>query len=194
MTEFYEGARPASPGGSVPPRRRRIIFTSGATASLNTVAYAWGDKFVGPGDNIVVSELEHHSTSFRGSCSPSARGRNPGPAVRRRGCVKNRPPCRRLSTAEPAPSPLRRHPTHWAPARPAARGRRGACCGAIVVVDGCQGAVHGGVERPGVGLAIFYAFSGHKLYGPTGIGVLYGKRALLESMPPFMGARHGRTG
>ena len=58
--------------------------------------------------------------------------------------------------------------------------------GAIVVVDGCQGVVHGGVDVRAMDCD-FYAFSGHKLYGPTGIGVLYGKRELLERMPPFMG-------
>ena len=58
--------------------------------------------------------------------------------------------------------------------------------GAVVLVDGCQGVVHGGVDVRTLDCD-FYAFSGHKLYGPTGIGVLYGKRALLEAMPPFMG-------
>lgn len=58
--------------------------------------------------------------------------------------------------------------------------------GAVVVVDGCQGVVHGGVNVREMDCD-FYAFSGHKLYGPTGIGVLYGKRDLLEKMPPFLG-------
>jgi cysteine desulfurase/selenocysteine lyase len=57
--------------------------------------------------------------------------------------------------------------------------------GAVVVVDGCQGVVHGGVDVKALDCD-FYAFSGHKLYGPTGIGVLYGKRELLEKMPPFL--------
>lgn len=58
--------------------------------------------------------------------------------------------------------------------------------GAIAVVDGCQGVVHGGIDVQALDCD-FYAFSGHKLFGPTGIGVLYGKRALLEAMPPFLG-------
>jgi cysteine desulfurase/selenocysteine lyase len=58
--------------------------------------------------------------------------------------------------------------------------------GAVVVVDGCQGVVHGGVDVKALDCD-FYAFSGHKLYGPTGIGVLYGKRHLLDAMPPYMG-------
>ena len=57
--------------------------------------------------------------------------------------------------------------------------------GAVVVVDGCQGVVHGGVDVEALDCD-FYAFSGHKLYGPTGIGVLYGKQELLEQMPPFL--------
>ena len=58
--------------------------------------------------------------------------------------------------------------------------------GAVVMVDGCQGVVHGGVDVKALDCD-FYAFSGHKLYGPTGIGVLYGRREILEQMPPFMG-------
>ncbi|MBQ5894203.1 MAG: aminotransferase class V-fold PLP-dependent enzyme, partial [Rikenellaceae bacterium] len=57
--------------------------------------------------------------------------------------------------------------------------------GAVVMVDGCQGVVHGGVDVKALDCD-FYAFSGHKLYGPTGIGVLYGKEALLDTMPPYM--------
>ncbi len=58
--------------------------------------------------------------------------------------------------------------------------------GAVIVVDGCQGVVHGGIDVVDADID-FYAFSGHKLYSPTGVGVLYGKRELLESMPPFFG-------
>ena len=62
---------------------------------------------------------------------------------------------------------------------------RAHAAGALVTVDGCQGVVHGGVDVSALGCD-FYAFSGHKLYGPTGIGVLYGRRELLEAMPPFL--------
>ncbi len=187
MTERYEQARArvASFVGAAEPEE--IVFTSGATASLNAVAYAWGGRFVKAGDNIVVSELEHHSNivpwqmlcertgaelrvlpyddagALRTELLPSlVDGRTRAVAVTQASnTLGTRPDLRSIVDAAHA-------------------------VGAIVVVDGCQGAVHGGVDVQALGCD-FYAFSGHKLYGPTGIGALYGRRELLEAMPPFMG-------
>ena len=187
MTERYEQARArvASFVGAAEPEE--IVFTSGATASLNAVAYAWGGRFVKAGDNIVVSELEHHSNivpwqmlcertgaelrvlpfddagALRTELLPSlVDGRTRAVAVTQASnTLGTRPDLRPIVDAAHA-------------------------VGAIVVVDGCQGAVHGGVDVQALGCD-FYAFSGHKLYGPTGIGALYGRRELLEAMPPFMG-------
>ena len=182
MTERYEQA---SFVGAAEPEE--IVFTSGATASLNAVAYAWGGRFVKAGDNIVVSELEHHSNivpwqmlcertgaelrvlpfddagALRTELLPSlVDGRTRAVAVTQASnTLGTRPDLRPIVDAAHA-------------------------VGAIVVVDGCQGAVHGGVDVQALGCD-FYAFSGHKLYGPTGIGALYGRRELLEAMPPFMG-------
>ncbi len=167
--------------------REEIVFTSGATMALNTVAYAWGSRFVGAGDNIVVSELEHHSNivpwqmlcertgaelrvlPFDGAGAlclerlPSLLdGRTKVVAVTQASnTLGTRPDLRRIIDAAHA-------------------------VGAIAVVDGCQGVVHGGADLHALGCD-FYAFSGHKLYGPTGIGVLYGRREWLEAMPPFLG-------
>lgn len=187
MTEFYEGARARIAGWLGAAEKEEIIFTSGATASLNTVAYAWGDKFVGPGDNIVVSELEHHSNIVPWQLLAERKGAEirvlpfDGEGALRTDLLPSLIDSRTRAVAvTQASNTLGTRPD----LRPVVDAAHAA--GAIVVVDGCQGAVHGGVDVRALDCD-FYAFSGHKLYGPTGIGVLYGKRALLESMPPFMG-------
>lgn len=186
-TTLYEAARERIRGFIGAAEKEEIVFTSGATASLNTVAYAWGEKFVRAGDNIVVSEMEHHSNIV------------PWQML----CERKGAELRVLPFDEEG-----RLRTELLPALLDARTRAVAvtqasntlgtrpdlrqivdaahAAGAVVVVDGCQGVVHGGADVRELDCD-FYAFSGHKLYGPTGIGVLYGKRALLEAMPPFMG-------
>ncbi len=186
-TERYEAARARIAAFIGAAEKEEVVFTAGATASLNTVAYAWGEKFVQAGDNIVVSEMEHHSNivpwqllaerkgaeirvlpfddagALRTDLLPSiVDDRTRAVAVTQASnTLGTRPDLRRVIDAAHA-------------------------VGAVAVVDGCQGVVHGGVDVRTMDCD-FYAFSGHKLYGPTGIGVLYGKRALLEAMPPFMG-------
>lgn len=186
-TTLYEASRERIRAFIGAAEKEEVIFTAGATASLNTVAYAWGEKFVRAGDNIVVSEMEHHSNivpwqmlcerkgaeirvlpfddegRLRTELLPSLLdGRTRAVAVTQASnTLGTRPDLRPVVEAAHA-------------------------VGAVVVVDGCQGVVHGGVDVRKMDCD-FYAFSGHKLYGPTGIGVLYGKRALLEEMPPFLG-------
>lgn len=186
-TELYEDARARVASYVGAAEKEEIVFTAGATASLNTVAYAWGDAFVGPGDNLVVSELEHHSNIVPWQMLAQRRGTeirvlpfDDAGALRvdlLPSLVDGRT---RVVAVTQASNTLGTRPD-LRPVIDAAH-----AVGAIAVVDGCQGAVHGGVDVRALDCD-FYAFSGHKLYGPTGIGVLYGKRALLEAMPPFMG-------
>ena len=186
-TERYEEARAAIARFIGAAKKEEVIFTAGATASLNTVAYAWGDRFVEAGDNIVVSEMEHHSNIVPWQLLAGRRG-----AVLRvlpfddegRLCtgrlgelVDDRT---KIVAVTQASNTLGTRP-HLRPVVASAH-----AVGAIAVIDGCQGVVHGGVDVGALDCD-FYAFSGHKLYGPTGIGVLYGKRTLLEAMPPFLG-------
>ncbi len=186
-TELYEAARARIAAWIGAAAKEEIVFTSGATASLNTVAYAWGDKFVGAGDNIVVSELEHHSNIVPWQLLAQRKGADirvlPFDETGRLRTellgelVDGRT---RVVAVTQASNTLGTRPD-LKPVVAAAH-----AVGAVVVVDGCQGAVHGGIDVQALDCD-FYAFSGHKLYGPTGIGVLYGKRALLDAMPPFMG-------
>ena len=186
-TERYEEARAAIARFIGAAEKEEVIFTAGATASLNTVAYAWGDRFVEAGDNIVVSEMEHHSNIVPWQLLAGRRG-----AVLRvlpfddegRLCtgrlaelVDDRT---KIVAVTQASNTLGTRPD----LRPVVAAAH--AVGAIAVIDGCQGVVHGGVDVGALDCD-FYAFSGHKLYGPTGIGVLYGKRTLLEAMPPFLG-------
>jgi cysteine desulfurase/selenocysteine lyase len=164
-----------------------IIFTKGATEAINLVAASYGGSALGAGDEIILSHLEHHANIV------------PWQLLRQRiGIeIKVAPIDDQgnflLKEFEKLLSPRTRMVaiTHGSNALgtipPAAEIIRLAhATGAVVLLDGAQGAVHGAVDVQALD-ADFYAFSGHKLYGPSGIGVLYGKAALLEAMPPYQG-------
>lgn len=185
-TALYEQARECVRRFIGAAEREEVVFTSGATASINTVAYGWGLDNICEGDNVVVSEMEHHSNLVPWQ-----------QIAQRKGAELRVLPFDdegRLMT-ERLPEILDERTRLVAVTQ--ASNTLGTCpdlraiidaahaVGALVMVDGCQGVVHGGVDVAALDCD-FYAFSGHKLYAPTGIGVLYGKRALLEAMNPFM--------
>lgn len=185
-TERYEAARDTVKRFIGASAREEVIFTAGATASLNTVAYAWGEKFLHEGDNIIISEMEHHSNIV------------PWQLVAERKGVEIRvlpfDDNGRLNV-EVLDDLLDEHTrmvavtqaSNTLGTRPDLKTiiDKAHAAGAMVTVDGCQGIVHGGVDVAALDCD-FYAFSAHKLYGPTGVGVLYGKRDVLEQMPPFL--------
>ena len=187
MTELYEEARERVRSFIGAREREEVIFTSGATASINLVAYAWSERFLRAGDNIVVSEMEHHSNIVPWQMAAERKGAelrvlpfDDRGLLRMELLDKLIDERTRLVAVTEASNTLGTCPD-LAPIISKAHS-----VGAVVMVDGCQGIVHGGgmVAERGYD---FYALSGHKLYGPTGIGVLYGRRELLEAMPPFMG-------
>lgn len=186
-TERYETARSRIAAFIGAAEREEVVFTAGATASLNTVAYAWGERFVQAGDNIVVSEMEHHSNIVPWQLLAQRKGAEirmlpfDDDGRLRTECLPSLVDARTRAVAvTQASNTLGTRPD----LRPVVEAAH--AVGAVVAVDGCQGIVHGGVNVREMGCD-FYAFSGHKLYGPTGIGVLYGRRELLEAMPPFLG-------
>ena len=185
-TSLYEQARERVRVYIGAAAREEVIFTAGATASINTVAYAWSEEFLRSGDNIIVSEMEHHSNIVPWQLIAQRKGvelrvlpfEDDGRLMIEKldELLDNRT---RLVAVTQASNTLGTRPdlkTIIDKAHSA---------GAVVMVDGCQGVVHGGVDVAALDCD-FYAFSGHKLYAPTGIGVLYGKQSLLEQMPPFL--------
>lgn len=164
-----------------------IVFTSGATASLNLVAASWCEANLRRGDNIVVSEMEHHSNLVPWYMAAQRFGaelrvlRFDDSGALRYDMLPDLIDDRtRVVAVTQASNVLGTRPDLEKVIAAAH------AVGAIAVVDGCQGVVHGGVDVAALDCD-FYAFSGHKLYGPTGIGVLYGKERLLDAMPPYMG-------
>ena len=187
MTDMYEEARERVRQFIGAEHREEVVFTAGATASINLAAYAWSERYLRGGDNIVVSEMEHHSNIVPWQLAAMRHG-----AELRVLPFDDRGELRmdmldslidehtRLVAVTEASNTLGTCPD-LAPIVAKAHS-----VGAVVMVDGCQGIVHGGGRVAERGYD-FYAMSGHKLYGPTGIGVLYGRKELLEAMPPFMG-------
>ena len=187
MTQMYEDAREVVRKFIGAEHSQEIIFTAGATSAINLVAYAWSERFLHEGDNIVVSEMEHHSNIVPWQLATQRCGAELRvlPFDERGDLIVDMLDSliderTRLVAVTEASNTLGTCPD-LAPIVAKAH-----AVGAVVMVDGCQGVVHGGgcVAERGYD---FYAFSGHKLYGPTGIGVLYGRKELLEAMPPFMG-------
>jgi len=186
-TEAYEGAREKVAGFLNAGRKEEIIFTRNATEAINLVAYTFGRERIKAGDEIVLSIMEHHSNIVpwhflrerQGAIIKWAPVDDEGNFLTdefeklltpRTKLVAITQMSNMLGTMVPAKEVVR-----IAHAR-----------GIPVLIDGAQGAVHLDVDVRDLDCD-FYAFTGHKLYGPTGIGVLYGKYDHLAAMPPFNG-------
>lgn len=186
-TDLYESARDKVRTLINAKHLHEIVFTSGTTMSINLVARSWGDSFIRTGDEIILSVMEHHANLVPWQ-----------QLAERTGCILRHIPITDdgqlqldelpkllnertklvaitaasnvLGTINPLPTIIEQ--AHQA--------------GAIVLVDAAQSAAHLPLDVQQLD-ADFVAFSGHKMMGPSGIGVLYGRESLLESMPPFLG-------
>jgi cysteine desulfurase/selenocysteine lyase len=187
VTEAFEGVRKKAARrlGSDDPRE--IVFVRGTTEALNLVAQAYGRRHVGRGDEVLVTELEHHSNivPWQMLCAEKEATLRVLP-IDDRGDVRLErldgllgPRTRIVAVAHVSNSLGSVLPVAELVARAKA-------VGAIVVVDGAQAAAHLPIDVHALGCD-FYAFSAHKAYGPTGAGVLWGRRSLLEAMPPWQG-------
>ncbi len=188
-TDLYEGARRriADWLGSTP---QETVFTANATAAINLVAYTWGRQNVQRGDLVVLTEMEHHSNivPWQILCQDKEAELAYVPVLEDG-----------LLDLEALHALLQREPKLVAVVHVSnvlgtinpveAIVRRAHHAGAVVLVDGSQAVPQLPVELGAID-ADFYAWTGHKAYGPTGIGVLHGRRELLEEMPPFIGGGH----
>lgn len=186
-TQKYEQARDAVREYINAGSREEIIFTSGTTASINLVAFSFGEAFVGPGDEIIVSEAEHHSNivPWQMMCSRKGATLKVLP-VDDRGHL-------RLDVLRELLNPRTKlvcvtHVSNVLGLTNPIKEVVNIChsIGCPVLTDGAQGIVHSGVDVRDIDCD-FYAFSGHKIYAAPGTGVLYGKKYYLDKMPPYMG-------
>ena len=166
---------------------KEIVFTRGATDSINLAAYAWGAANLRAGDEIILSQAEHHSNIVPWQILQSRVGFKINVApVDDNGDFDFGAYLKLLNEKTKLVSVA--HVSNVLgtvfPVKEITAAAHKA--GAVVLIDGCQGATHLPVDVRDIGCD-FYAFSGHKLYGPTGIGVLYGRLPVLETMPPFEG-------
>lgn len=185
-TKAYEDARAAVAKFINAADSREIVFTRNTTESLNLVAYTWGMQHVQAGDEIVVSIMEHHSNILPWQFLAQEKGaklifldvdKETG-SIPEREYAKITPKTKIVSVAHTSNVLGTTNPIRHIAALAHQHG-------AIMVVDGAQSAPHIPVDVQDLG-ADFFAMSAHKLCGPMGIGALYGKRALLEAMPPFL--------
>lgn len=186
-TAAFEGARRRVRDFLGARSEREIIFTRNATESLNLAARAWGDWRLTPGDEVLITALEHHSNivPWQQACARTGAVLKVAP-IDDNGDVILEEYERLLSprTRMVAISHLSNALGTINPVEqmiPMARR-----VGATVLVDGSQAAYHMAVDVQALDVD-FYVFTGHKVYGPTGIGVLYGREAILTAMPPFLG-------
>ena len=187
MTGRYEAARETVRAFLNATSTQEIIFTSGATGSINTVAFSFGEKYVGAVDEIVISEMEHHSNIVPWQMLCDRKGaqlkvipfNDKGELELekldellsdRTRIVALTHASNSLGTINPVKEVIRKAHARGIP----------------VLIDGAQMVQHGEVDVRELDCD-FYVFSSHKIFGPTGSGVLYGKEAMLEELPPYQG-------
>jgi cysteine desulfurase/selenocysteine lyase len=186
-TERYEATRTKVKRLINAASAKEIVYTRGTTEAINLVAYGWGRKFIKSGDLIVLTILEHHSNIVPWQILAAATGaRIEWVDIDARGRLRM-DQFRALLEKQPRLVAFGQISNAMGTINPFVEMTAAAkAAGATVLIDGAQGAPHLGIDVQAVG-PDFYAFSGHKMLGPTGAGILYGRRELLEEMDPFQG-------
>jgi len=186
-TAAYEGARETVRAFVNATAVSEIIFTRNATESINLVARAWGDANVRAGDEVLITGMEHHSNivPWQLLCERVGATLKVVPIDDRGDLVMEE--FERLLTPKTKMVAVVHLSNALGTVNPVADiVARAKAAGATVLIDGSQAAYHMAVDVRALG-ADFYAFTGHKVYGPTGIGILWGREAVLDAMPPFLG-------
>jgi cysteine desulfurase/selenocysteine lyase len=186
-SEAYEDAREKVRSYINATKKEEIVFTSGTTGSINGIAFSFGERYVKPGDEIIISHLEHHANIVPWQMMCERKGAvlkiipidDAGDIIfeeylrmlsTKTKLVSVAQASNALGTVLPVSEIIAAAHSHNIP----------------VLIDGAQGVQHGMVDVRKMDCD-FYAFSGHKIYGPTGIGCLYGKEKWLAELPPFQG-------
>lgn len=186
-SEAYENAREKVRSFINAGKKEEIIFTSGATSSINGVAFSFGERFVKRGDEIIISTLEHHANivPWQMMCQRKKAKLKVIP-INDSGEIIFDEYLKLLSprTKVVAVTQVSNALGTIVPIKEIIEAAHS--LNIPVLVDGAQGVQHGIVDVSSLGCD-FYVFSGHKIYGPTGIGVLYGKEKWLSEMPPYQG-------
>jgi len=187
VSERYEAARETVRAFINAPKREEVIFTAGTTASINAVAFSFGERFVHEGDEIIISGMEHHANIVPWQMLCERKGSKlriipfsdqgvldleayRSMFTERTRIVAVTHASNVLGTINPVKEIVMEAHRHDVP----------------VLIDGAQSIQHGIVDVADIGCD-FFAFSGHKIYGPNGIGVLYGKEKWLNEIPPYQG-------
>ena len=186
-TAAFEGTRETVRGFLNAPDARQIIFTRGTTEAINLVAHSWGRTNLVPGDEVLVSMLEHHSNIVPWQMLAQEIGFTLKVIPVDADGALDLTAYRELLNERTQLVAVNHVSNAFGTVNPVADMAAAAHqVGALILVDGAQAVPHQPVDVQAID-ADFYAFSGHKVYGPTGVGVLYGKRALLDAMPPWQG-------
>ena len=186
-TEAYENARRTIRNFLNAELSQEIIFTSGVTAGINLVAYSYGERFVKQGDEIIITVMEHHSNIVPWQMLCERKGArlrvipitDDGELImdEYRNLLNDRTKLVAVTHVSNSLGTVNSVKEITKLAREA---------GVHVLIDGAQSVQHSKIDVQDLGCD-FFAFSGHKVYGPTGIGALYGRKELLDDMPPFLG-------
>lgn len=186
-TGLYEQAREKITKFINAPSARQIIYTRNTTESINLVAYTWARANLKAGDLVILTEMEHHSNLVPWHILAAERGIELDFILVTEDGLLDLDAYRSLLARDPKLVAFTHMSNVLGTINPAAEIIRLARdAGAVTLVDAAQSVPHLAVDVQALG-ADFLAFSAHKMCGPTGIGVLYGKAALLEAMPPFLG-------
>ena len=186
-TAAFEGARVALQRFVNAADSHEIVLTRGCTDGINLVAQSWGRTNLGPGDEVLLSWLEHHSNivPWQLVCEQTGARLRVVPIDDRGELIMDE--FDRLLNERTRIVAVGHVSNALGTVNPVQEiARQAHAAGALVLVDGAQATAHMDVDVRAIG-ADFYAFSGHKMFGPTGTGVLYGRAELLEQMPPYQG-------
>jgi cysteine desulfurase/selenocysteine lyase len=186
-SEAYENAREKVRSFINAPEKEEVIFTSGTTGSINGIAFSFGERYIKPGDEVIISHLEHHANIVPWQMMCERKGAvlrvipiNEAGEIILEDYFKLLSPKTRIVSVAQASNAL----GTVLPVKEIIRAAHE--MNIPVLIDGAQSIQHGIVDVQDLDCD-FYVFSGHKIYGPNGIGVLYGKGKWLSELPPFQG-------